>query len=389
MKRILIWDIPTRLFHWLLATSFVVAWLSSESDQWLSVHTFFGYLMLGLIGFRLIWGIAGGYYARFASFKYSPLAGLAYLRQMLAGHARRYVGHNPAGSQAIYLLLALGLAVGLSGVFTLGGEEQQGAAAGLTGITVGRIFKEVHEIAATLMLLVVIGHVAGVVVESWLHKENLPRSMVTGMKDAPQDAPISRSYWQVGVSLMFAAAFFAGWWFSYTLPQYLTLTRDKADYSAAQVAFVGPHLPDDPQWREECGSCHLAFHPNLLPARSWRKLMAEQDRHFGADLALDAQTRQALLAFMESHAAENSTTEAAFKINRSLKNGATPLRITETPYWIKKHKGITESDWRLPQVKSKANCAACHQDAEAGTFEDAAMRIPKLLPGSQKPRDPA
>ena len=389
MKRILIWDIPTRLFHWLLATSFVVAWLSSESDQWLSVHTFFGYLMLGLIGFRLIWGIAGGHYACFASFKYSPLAGLAYLRQMLAGHARRYVGHNPAGSQAIYLLLALGLAVGLSGVFTLGGEEQQGAAAGLTGITVGRIFKEVHEIAATLMLLVVIGHVAGVVVESWLHKENLPRSMVTGMKNAPQDAPISRSYWQVGVSLMFAVAIFAGWWFSYALPHYLTLTRDKADYSAAQVAFVGPHLPDDPQWREECGSCHLAFHPNLLPARSWRKLMAEQDRHFGADLALDAQTRQALLAFMESHAAENSTTEAAFKINRSLKNGATPLRITETPYWIKKHKGITESDWRLPQVKSKANCAACHQDAEAGTFEDAAMRIPKLLPRSQKPRDPA
>jgi len=71
MKRILIWDVPTRLFHWLFAISFAAAWLSSESDRWLSIHTFCGYLMLGLIGFRLIWGMAGGHYARFSTFKYS------------------------------------------------------------------------------------------------------------------------------------------------------------------------------------------------------------------------------------------------------------------------------------------------------------------------------
>jgi cytochrome b len=380
MKRILVWDIPTRLFHGLLAASFVAAWLSSESDQWLSAHTFFGYLMLGLIGFRLIWGIAGGRYARFTAFKYSPLAGYAYLRQVLAGHARRYVGHNPAGSQAIYLLLALGLAVGLTGIFALGGEEQQGVAAGLSSIAAGRIVKEAHEISAALMLLVVIGHVAGVVLESWLHKENLPRTMLTGMKDVPRETPASRSYGGVGLALALAVALFSGGWFSYALPHYLML--GKADNGAPRVAFVGAQLPDDPQWREECGSCHLAFHPNLLPARSWRKLVAEQNQHFGLDLALDAPTQRALLAFMESSSAERSLTEAAFKINRSLKNGATPLRITETPYWLKKHKEITEANWRLPQVKSKANCAACHQDAEAGTFEDAAMRIPKAAAAS-------
>ncbi len=62
MKRILVWDVPTRLFHWLLVISFAGAWLTSESDEWLSPHAFFGYLMLGLIGFRLIWGVAGGHY---------------------------------------------------------------------------------------------------------------------------------------------------------------------------------------------------------------------------------------------------------------------------------------------------------------------------------------
>ena len=277
MKRILVWDIPTRLFHGLLATSFIVAWLSSESDEWLSVHTFFGYLMIGLIGFRLIWGIAGGHYARFASFKYGPLAGLAYLRQIASGHAPRHVGHNPAGSQAIYLLLALGLVVGLTGIFTLGGEEQQGAMAGLTNISIGRMFKEAHEITATLMLLIVIGHVAGVVVESWLHKENLPRSMVTGIKEAPLDAPASRSNGRVGVSLILAVAIFSGWWFAYALPQHLI--PGKAGNDAPQVAFVGTQLPDDPKWREECDSCHLAFRPNLLPARSWRKLINEQNQH--------------------------------------------------------------------------------------------------------------
>jgi hypothetical protein len=146
------------------------------------------------------------------------------------------------------------------------------------------------------------------------------------------------------------------------------------------VAFVGRALPDDPKWREECGSCHLAFHPSLLPARSWQALIAGQDRHFGEDLALDAPMRATLLAYATANAAEQQRTEAAFKINRSIPAEAAPLRITQTPYWIKKHAEIAAADWLLPQVKSKVNCAACHQDAAAGTFEDAAMRIPRQGP---------
>lgn len=379
MKRCLVWDIPTRLFHWLFASSFAVAWLTSESDEWLSFHTFFGYLMLGLIGFRLIWGVAGGRYARFTSFLYGPRAGLACLRQELSGKGDRYIGHNPAGSQAIYLLLALGLVVCLTGLFVQGGEEQQGVAASWLGFAVGNMIKEVHEFAAILMLLVVFGHLAGVALGSWLHKENLPRSMVTGTKEAPEGTPASEPYRLVGALLLVAVMAFGGWWFFYALhhPVEKYLMKGTADPGAPHVAFVGAKLPDNATWREECGSCHLAFHPSLLPARSWQKIMAEQDAHFGADLALDAPTRKALLAFMVNNASEKLSTEAAFRINSSVKPEATPLRITDTPYWIEKHRDIAESDWRLPLVKNKANCAACHQDAEAGTFEDAAMRIPR------------
>lgn len=379
MNRILVWDIPTRLFHWLFAASFAIAWLSSESDQWLSIHVFSGYLMLGLIGFRLLWGFAGGHYARFTSFLYGPKAGLAYLREVLSGQAKRHIGHNPAGSVAIFLLLGLGLLVGITGVFTQGGEEQRGTTGGLVSIAVGGMFKEGHEVAATLMLLLVFAHLAGVAVESWLHRENLPRSMVTGLKEAPEQSPPSESFRSVGLLLIAAAAGFGVWWFSYAIPEPVAKQFGPGfdGKQAPRVAFVGRPLADSPLWRDECGSCHLAFHPNLLPARSWKQLLAEQGTHFGADLALDAATIDALRAFAVNNAAENTRTEAAFKILSSLQPQAKPLRITETPYWIKKHEEIAAADWRLHSVKSKVNCAACHLDAEAGTFEDAAMRIPR------------
>lgn len=378
-QRILVWDVPTRVFHWLLAISFAAAWYISESDQWLSFHTFFGYLMLGLIGFRLVWGITGGAYARFSSFLYSPMAGLRYLRQTLSGSGARYIGHNPAGSQAIFLLLALGLAVCLTGIFAQGGEEQHGAAAGWLGITAGMMFKKAHYYIAILMLLVVAGHLAGVVMESRLHRENLARSMVTGIKEAPQGTAASKPYRGAGALLLALVVAFGLWWFFYAWhePVEQRFGHDDAKLEGPQVAFVGPKLADNAQWREECGSCHLAFHPNLLPARSWQKLMAEQDRHFGTDLALEEATRTAVLEFLVNNAAEKSNREAAFKINRSVKAEETPLRITETPYWVNKHREIADSLWSLAKVKSKANCAACHLDADAGTFEDAAMQLPR------------
>jgi len=380
MKRILVWDVPTRLFHWLLVISFTGAWLTSESDEWLSPHAFFGYLMLGLIGFRLIWGVAGGHYARFAAFAYGPMQGLAHLRKVMTGDDPRYVGHNPAGSQGIFLLLGWGLVACLTGIFVQGAEEQQGMATGWAGYALGKMIKEGHDLSATLMLLVVAGHiVVGVAFESWRHKINLPRTMVTGMKDAAQGTPASRPYRLVGALLLAAAVAFGIWWFYYALDETLDQRGAHGDAGAEgpHVAFVGRALADDPKWREECGSCHLAFHPNLLPVRSWQKLMAQQNDHFGEDLALDAATRAALLAYATGNAAERHATEASFKINRSLKPQDTPLRITQTPYWIRKHRHIAASDWLLPQVKNKVNCAACHRDAGAGTFEDAAMRIPR------------
>ena len=106
---VLIWDLPTRIFHWTLTASFFIALATGDSDRFRDIHVFSGYLMLGLIGFRVVWGFAGSRYARFRSFLFGPRAAIAYFADLLAARASRHLGHNPAGSWAIFAMLALGV----------------------------------------------------------------------------------------------------------------------------------------------------------------------------------------------------------------------------------------------------------------------------------------
>lgn len=190
LQRILVWDVPTRVFHWSLAASFAGAYLTAESERYRDIHIALGYVMFGLILFRLIWGFAGTAYARFGSFLYSPAQVVAYVKSLLSPQPQHYVGHNPAGGVVIFLLLALGLLIGLSGVglyWELGNED---------------IFEELHEIAANLMLGLVFVHIAGVVVSSVLHKENLVRSMLTGYKTVEGETAIVYSYVWLGAVMV-------------------------------------------------------------------------------------------------------------------------------------------------------------------------------------------
>lgn len=382
MQRTLIWDLPTRLFHWTLASCFAVAWLTSDGDRWHSLHVFAGYLMLGLVAFRVVWGFIGSHFSRFATFWFGPIQAISYLKEVMAGHAARHVGHNPTGSVAIYILLALTVAVGFSGVVTMGGDEQQGIAAGWFSFSQIAVLKKLHEAGAILMLLVVGGHVTGVVVESVQHKENLARSMVTGFKMAEPGTPTATARGAVAGVMLLAILGFAGWWFYYAIDKSIDnqgwhIKLESGTGEEPHVKFVGKQLADNKQWRDECGSCHSVFYPALLPARSWEKMMAEQDKHFGSDLGLDAATTAAVLKFMVDNSADKHLIEAAFKIEQSVAKDATPQRITETPYWVNKHREIAAADWANPLVKSKNNCAACHADADDGTYEDGAMHIPK------------
>jgi len=187
--RILVWDIPTRVFHWLLAGSFIGAFVTAESEMFRDVHVALGYLLLALIGFRIFWGIVGTRYARFSAFAFGPSKVLAYLKSLLSGSPQHYLGHNPAGSWVIYALLLLGVLAGATGYATyneIGGEW----------------FEELHEAFANSMLVLVGVHVAGVVVSSLLHRENLVKSMINGYKQGETDQGVRGAYWLIGAGLL-------------------------------------------------------------------------------------------------------------------------------------------------------------------------------------------
>jgi len=375
--KILIWDVPTRLFHWLFALTFAVGWITGDSDSWLDLHVFTGYLMLGLLGFRLIWGLVGSRYARFRSFLFGPGKAFRYFLSSLTRSAPRHVGHNPTAAWAVYLMLALGVLVGISGILVLGGEEQQGIASGLLSFGEGEALKEVHEVLASVMLALVIIHLLGVAAESWLHRENLAKAMLNGRKSGTAAEGISSAHYLLGALLILLVMGFGAWFFQ----GYFTQTLQRP-----ALTFVGKTLPDNKLWREECGSCHLAYHPTLLPARSWARLMQNQDAHFGDDLGLDTITSAEILAFLQQNSADTEMTEPAYKIKQSITPNASPLRITDTGYWIEKHREISDATWRSQPIGSKGNCGACHLDADKGTFEDAAMRLPKVVVGPPQAR---
>ena len=168
-RRILVWDLPVRLFHWMLALAFAGAWLTAESERWRDIHVLLGYTAGVLVVLRILWGVVGSRHARFASFVRGPRRVAGYLRSLMSGHPEPTAGHNPAGAWAILALIALTLAVVATGLVV---EADLGP----------RGLDEVHEAFATAMLVVVGIHVAGVIVGSLAHRENLVRAMVTGTK---------------------------------------------------------------------------------------------------------------------------------------------------------------------------------------------------------------
>ena len=196
MNRILVWDLPTRAFHWLLAASFAGAFLTAESERWRDVHVTLGYTVLGLVAFRLVWGLIGSRYARFGSFVFGPGRVLTYVKSLFARRPDHYTGHNPAGSWAVWALLGLSLLAGASGWATYNDVG-------------GHAMEEVHEALADTLLGVVIVHVAGVLVSSLLHRENLVRSMLTGTKRGDPGQGIRFRHRLIGAALVVAV--FAFW----------------------------------------------------------------------------------------------------------------------------------------------------------------------------------
>ena len=149
----------------------------------------------------------------------------------------------------------------------------------------------------------------------------------------------------------------------------LRLAAALAAALVATSAAAGSRLaaPANPSHAEDCGSCHLAYPPGLLPAPSWTKLMAGLRQHFGTDASVDAAATAAISRYLGDHAATG-------------KRAATTgdgLRITQSPWFVRKHRKVEAAAWNRPSVKSAANCGACHPGAARADFDDHAVQVPR------------
>ncbi|MCC7074565.1 MAG: diheme cytochrome c [Deltaproteobacteria bacterium] len=154
-----------------------------------------------------------------------------------------------------------------------------------------------------------------------------------------------------------------------TAPAAAAPTTSAATASATQ-------LPEAAAYQTECGACHLAYPPELLPARSWTRLMGGLDDHFGQNAELDAAEQATMTRWLERNAAEHSPRSLARRVLRD-SQGQTPLRISELRFIEREHDEVSPQVWRRPAVGSVANCAACHRGAEKGSFSEHDIRIPR------------
>lgn len=195
--KIHVWDWPVRVFHWTLAVCVFIAFLTGESERYSLLHQTMGYTTIGLIAFRLVWGLVGTRYARFHQFIKGPRTVLAYLKSIRQGHAQHHVGHNPVGGMAVVLLMSLVALTAFSGWWMVEGD-------------VAEWQEELHEFAANSLMLVVAIHVIGVALSSRLHRENLVLAMVSGVKNGYLHQGIAKRWGTIGILLLTVVLVFVG-----------------------------------------------------------------------------------------------------------------------------------------------------------------------------------
>lgn len=133
-----------------------------------------------------------------------------------------------------------------------------------------------------------------------------------------------------------------------------------------------PTIVNNKTWAAECGACHVAYAPGLLPERSWRAIMDGLDRHFGENASLDAATRKSITEFLAANAADGNGQAR----KTAVAAGQTPLRITELAWFERKHDELRMDVWKRKEVGSRANCGACHPGAEKGRFDEHEVAVP-------------
>ncbi len=369
-EHVTIWDRSIRLFHWGLAASVAGCLLTGflGFPGAFDVHLWLGTLTLGLLAFRLVWGLVGSRHGRFRSFLYGPAAIAAHLAGIRDGRPARYPGHPPAGAAMVFVLLAAVLTMAATGLVALGGIEKLGPLATRIDFDTGRAAAEIHAFLAWGLLVLVAGHVAGVLVESRLTAENLARTMIDGRKRvAPDGGPEWAMDDDAPRVRLPGAALLGGFAIAAAFAT-LTLYR-------APAAGLAPDSIAGTPYAEACGECHFALPPSLLPAETWRTMMATLDDHFGENASLMPSTENRITTFLVNGAADHWDVKAAHLFDAPAPDA--PLSVTATRRWRHLHHDIPKARFKDPKIGAETNCGACHADASRGLFSLRDIHIPE------------
>lgn len=192
-QAVYVWDPLVRIFHWSLVLFFTIAYLTE--DDYMELHELAGYIVLGLVIFRVIWGLVGSKYARFSNFVYGPFTIIQYIKSLFS-QPRHYIGHNPAGGAMVIVLLVMIAVTCWSGIKTEEAESNEHASVTINLVSKAHasddhederrngedFWEEIHEATANLTVFLVFLHILGVFASSAIHSENLVKAMITGYK---------------------------------------------------------------------------------------------------------------------------------------------------------------------------------------------------------------
>ncbi len=199
VRKVKVWDVPTRLFHWVLALAILAAYLSHEFST-IERHMQIGYVVLTLVVFRLIWGVVGSQTSRFTDFVPTPRATLGYLRALRQGERLKSVGHNPLGSILIWVMLVLVAFQAGTGLFANDAIFSEGPLAKLVSDDTSDLMTDWHEQSFWILVGCIAVHITANVMSEVVFRQPLIRAMITGTKPVPAEAPAPRlrpAWWAV------------------------------------------------------------------------------------------------------------------------------------------------------------------------------------------------
>ena len=209
-----VWDLPVRLFHWLLVLLVVFSFTTGKlgGSRWLEWHFRSGYTILALVLFRIVWGLIGSQTARFSDFVHGPKRVLSYASAVLRGATPFHAGHNPTGGLIIVLMLVLLLVQTATGLFADDDIATRGPLADKVSDAIVSLFTRIHRININVIVACVALHVCAALFYLTVKKDNLIKPMITGTKAIPDDHPApSLSSHAPAVIIIVATAAFVVW----------------------------------------------------------------------------------------------------------------------------------------------------------------------------------